>query len=482
MHNSKLTHYLSAFSKIELNQFMEFVHSPYFNKNEKLNHFCSLLCSHYPSFRNKLIEKEQMHAALFGELSYKEQRINDLMSYLTKLAEDFLSLKGMNKSAAKKQFLLVELRERNLDKYFHKTLRNTKQVNEKAPSNNYEYFYNNFMLEYEEDLFFRKKETRERNESLQKKVDNLDIFYLSTKLNNLCEMINRSNIVQVEYRLNLLTELLTYLKGNIHKYLDFPAISIYYQVLLTLTESENEKHYHRLKVLLADNYKSFEHEEAKQMYEYVQNYCIKKLNSGNNDYLPELLALYQSLLENKMIFELDGSLSQWDYKNIVSIANRLKQFDWTENFIHQYKDHLAPECRENAYNFNLASFYYSKQDYKKALKLLQQVEYTDLYYHLSAKSLLLKAYYEQEETEAFYSLIDSFKIFLKRNKTISDYQVKVHNNLLKFSKKAFDLRIKFEGRKNQKSMTEVKALKGLIEEAKEITNIKWLIEKVEELE
>ena len=53
------------------------------------------------------------------------------------------------------------------------------------------------------------------------------------------------------------------------------------------------------------------------------------------------------------------------------------------------------------------------------IEYLRDVEYSDVVYALGAKSMLLRTYYEQGEYMALDSLIDSFRIFLRRNKVIS---------------------------------------------------------------
>src|SRR4029079_4931344 len=96
-------------------------------------------------------------------------------------------------------------------------------------------------------------------------------------------------------------------------------------------------------------------------------------------YVKEMLDLYNLMLEKELIYE-----NRWfppsDFKNIVTIACRLKEFDWTEKFIHRYKDKLEAETREHFFQYNLASFYYEKSDYGNALKLLNTIEFTDIYF------------------------------------------------------------------------------------------------------
>ncbi|MEM1119719.1 MAG: hypothetical protein AAGJ18_04685, partial [Bacteroidota bacterium] len=48
-----------------------------------------------------------------------------------------------------------------------------------------------------------------------------------------------------------------------------------------------------------------------------------------------------------------------------------------------------------------------------------QVQYSDIFYNLGAKTMLIKIYVETDEKEALLSLIASFTIYLKRNKKIA---------------------------------------------------------------
>lgn len=297
---------------------------------------------------------------------------------------------------------------------------------------------------------------------------------------HLCEMENRKNIIATNYNLNLLNELVAYIHKNIKIIQSVPAVYIYFKILMTLRENDTPNHFKELKEALHKSSMKFRNEEARLMYDYAQNYCIKKINSGNTKYHEELFSIYESLLENEIIFD-NKYLSQWDYKNIVSVALRLEKYEWTKNFIEKYKVRIAPEFRENAYEYNLASYYYSKQEYKSALKLLQKVEFTDIFYHLGAKSMLLKMFYELEDVEPFYSLVDAFKVYLVRNKKLSVYQRVVHQNLVKYTRQAFDLKLKGTNPSQAVYNKVIDKLDERISTEKNITNLQWLKERVGEL-
>jgi len=482
MQNTKMIKLLKSLSSSELRKFIEFVHSPIYNKQPRLMKFIAILSEEAPEYNGELADKKNIFPLLFPKEKYEEQKINNLISYLVKLLEEFMCWQRYsNQTVLRKQYLLSELRERNLNKYFQSLLLEMKTDLENALYREPDYYHQFYLLEREADNFFLKNENREYNESLQKKADYFDLYYLAEKLKACCEMINRKNIITADYKIKMLEEVISYVNKNKEEFEHTPIIRIYNQILLTLIEEEKEIHFITLKDILQDNIYRFPKEQIRQMYDYALNYCIKKLNKGNNDYLAEAFDLYNLLLDREIIFE-EGQLSQWDYKNIVSVALRLEAFDWTKKFIKTYKEKIVAEFRENAYTYNLASFYYSTKDFGSAIKLLQQVEFTDVFYHLGAKSMLLKIYYDLRKTESFYSLVDTFNIYLKRNKLISSYQREVYTNMVKFTKKVFDLRLKTATKKYALEEEEIEKLKEEIQYDKKISNLKWLLEKIEEFE
>src|SRR5690606_2223412 len=112
------------------------------------------------------------------------------------------------------------------------------------------------------------------------------------------------------------------------------------------------------------------------------------------------------------------TLTPWSFKNIVTNGLRLSEFDWVEKFIHDYSSRLDEKHRENAVTFNLAQLFFYKKDYPKVISHLSQVEYEDITYNLNSKTLLMASYFELDELEALNSLLDTFRVYLNRNKKI----------------------------------------------------------------
>ena len=81
-------------------------------------------------------------------------------------------------------------------------------------------------------------------------INNLDYFYLAEKLHWYSSVLSRKQLVSHEYQLLFIDEIIEHIKK--HKYENIPAITIYFNALLTQTES-NDENYHKLTEILEKN-------------------------------------------------------------------------------------------------------------------------------------------------------------------------------------------------------------------------------------
>ena len=212
--------------------------------------------------------------------------------------------------------------------------------------------------------------------------------------------------------------------------------------------------------------------EAEDIYFNLLNYCIKKLNQGNQFYLREFIEVYKEILQKDIL--PNDELNPWNFKNAIQIALRLGEYEWVEKFISIYSIKLPSEFRENAVSYNLAQVYFYKKEYNKVISTLQFVEYEDVTYNLGSKSMLIAIYYEKDEFEALNSLLESFKTYLNRHKDLAEQRKTLYMNLIKFVRKLTKI---MPGDKKA-----IETLKEEIKEAKGIASEKWLLEKLAEIE
>ena len=190
-----------------------------------------------------------------------------------------------------------------------------------------------------------------------------------------------------------------------------------------MQHGEDEKHFRALVSNLSTASQLLEPAEARHLYQYAQNYCIRQINRGKKNFSHELFALYQAQLENGLIFS-NGFLHHLDFKNIVSTAIQSGDLSWTEQFIHQYKNKIPAGDRKNTFSYSLASLYFEQGKTDQVIKLLNQVSFNDINYQISGRYLLLKTYYETHQSEALRYAIRAFRRISNETKLFRPPSVK----------------------------------------------------------
>ncbi|MBK7856566.1 MAG: hypothetical protein IPJ79_18220 [Bacteroidetes bacterium] len=471
MQHTKLIVLLKSLSTWELKSFEKLVRSPFYNVNENVDELYSIIKKFAPDYDKDELNLENISKLLYKSKKPQLAKLRYVMTDLTRLLEKFLVMLSLEKNKeSEKKLLLSILHERNADKFFqiYLTESGLQQKHKPLDKQFYEIAFQLDEMQYE---FNSSRKNRKSDDSLQNLSDNLDLFYLTRKLKYSCEIVNRQNVLNVQYKNPIIKNVLSFL--NAGNYKEVPLVAIYHTTLLTLTEQDNEKHFTNLKQLLQKHTHHITQKENRDIYAFAQNYCIRKVNTGKINFLRELFELYKTVLTEKIIFD-NKQISQADFKNICAIAIRVNELKWTENFIAEHQFKLPKDLRNNSVNYNMARLHFAKKEYKQAIRLLTQIEFTDVYYHIDSKSLLLKVYYETENLQPLYSLISAFKIYLKRSKLISDYQRLVYKNLVTYVKKFASVK---EGKK-----IDIKLLSKEIEAEKNIADIGWLKEKLNELQ
>lgn len=471
MTDTKLITLLKTFNKYELNRLRKYIESPFFNENQLLVDLFDVIDKFLRSSRTEL-EQQVVWNKIFEDKKYNDTKFRRLCSDLNKLAQDFLAIEDFkNQPLAFESYQLRLLNTKGLDKHYLAVERNVNRDKEKLKLRDAMFYYNNAMLEYEKHVYMEKHGVmRTKKVNLSAADLQLDCFFLSLKLKNYCDAINYKNILNINISIGMIEELLEIAKQDIYQ--SVPAVGIYYQILLTLTERENETHFFNLKQLLNDNNFRFQQQEMRNMYIFAQNYCIKKINTGNAKYYRELFDIYKTLIETQIILN-KGIIVPWDYKNITSVGLRVGEFKWVEKFIKNYNQHLPKDHQKNALVYNLAILHFYKKDYNEVITLLRDMVYKDVFDALQGRWLLLKTYYELDEFDAMDALIDSFRIFLRRNKSISKGYQKMYMNAIKFLQKI--MKIPYENKNSaEKLYTQIK-------ECTPIAERRWLLQKLQEI-
>ncbi|MFM2189863.1 MAG: hypothetical protein RL491_249 [Bacteroidota bacterium] len=457
---NKLFSLLRHLSKLEFKRLKGFIASGLGGPSGKSMELLEAITPFYPQFKDENLNKGWLHETLFPKTSFQEQNLRYAISDLYKQTIRFLGhweLSG--KDSEIMPLVRSSLAARGADKPYESL--GDPLAKEYAHGKELDSFRESFVHLNQ----YLSRQNRTDPEALLATAKQLDTFYVATKLKMLCELINSQNVRSGEFNFLFQGEIESMSADG--AFAGNPTIAIYSNILKTLAQPNEVHHFENLQELLVFHESDFEREELRDMYKYLMNFCIKKINQGEAQFLNRLFEIYKKVLENKAIYN-GRFLSQWDFKNIVVVGIRAGENKWVELFIKERIHDLAAAEQQNALTYNSAYLAFSNGDYHQALRLLQNVEFTDLYYQLDMRSVVLKCYYEMQDTDALNYHLSAFRLFLSRNKLVSEYQRTIYRNLIKFAGKLM----------NAKGNPEkINALKIEIENTKQIADLNWIKRK-----
>jgi hypothetical protein len=408
-------------------QFVLYVHSAFFNQNKNLRLLIEVIEQEYKA--KKALDKKEIYARCFAPEPYNDLKFNNLISDLLQLLYDFLAqCRYQAEKDLQKQLLLHTLLDQEQVEPCNLHLERYAQMLDAQVWQDSHFWYHTYQLQDLQDQHLMSQEKRVYTPHLQWRNDALDRFYQLEKVKIACDMASRNTAVNADYHCTFIEDITQWYENKPEELESFPVLRIYlaaYQML----KDKADAAYLQLKALLEAKLKVIPQQELRLLYTYVLNFAVLRINSGQTHYYQEILYLYKLLLQESILFK-NGNLTQWTFTNIITAGIRTGDYAWTEQFIQEYQHYLAPDLRQNVYTYNLASLYFEKKDYAAALQTLHAVEFTDAFYHLSAKLIQLKSYFLLGEQEALWALVNATRRFIQRNRQLSNYQKKSSLNFL----------------------------------------------------
>lgn len=467
MYNSKLVDVFYSLDKIQLRALQKFVQSPYHNKRQDVIKLFDLMYK-TPLENRTALRKEKAFAKVFGKEKYAADKMDYTMSFFFKTIEQFLIIEGKLEQAHYSQIVLMdEYQKLGLTKHFQQVLQLAEKKLEESPLRDINYHEHTFEIEYQHAQFLSLQE-RDASKNLQELSSKLDLRFLAQKLKDACRLLAHQAVAKQQYDFGLLHSILPYVQ-NTPKLLDYPAIALYYYYYQSICDEKgNEEFFKKFKTAFLQSTQAFEDAELQDLYTLAINYCVKKVNIGQEEYQQELFDFYDVGLKLNILID-NGKLNQFKFSNITKLALRLDKIEWTEKFIEDYKG-LVDEQYHDTYIHNAYSMlYFAQGKYEEAMKRLQQVDYKELFITLDAKILLIKVYYELGEYDVLESYINSFKVFLRR-KDILAYHREIYKNFIRIIQKLIYLR-SFDEAAKEKIRLEVEQTKKILEK-------KWLLDNL----
>jgi len=467
--SSRLQEFYRILSESEKRQLSRYLSSSYFNRDKSLYELHQFLIKEQPD--KTRYDKKAAWKFVFVKANYSEKKFGYMVSDLLAAIEEFIYTEQVLKK--KPNYVHV------LDEYY--TLRDargnklslgTKILSHKTEKRNVvspEHFLEqHFRNELMEELHTGSLKTYSKyiSENRKNEPDGLDTYYVIEKLRQMCLVANDNNVFGTKQKTYYEHEILQLASSKQFSTNEF--VQAYLSVYKLLTE-KNEQQYFALKKIIDKHGYDFEDKNLSELFTYARNFCISKINAGQQNFYHEIFDLYEQGLKKRVLL-LNNEINERNYKNIVTTALRIKKHEWAFDFINEYRYRLNKSVRENAYSYSLANYFFHTKDYDKALRSLQKVQLTDLFYGLDARSLMLKCYFELDEKEAFLNSYFSFRVFIMRRKNVSEQHRRNYLNFLRIAKKLMNVRVR-DKKAIQKIETEIKTSKAIADK-------NWLEEKL----
>ncbi len=426
--HSTLVKNIAPLPNKDRNLFQKWLASPIFNQREDLSKLFQYIHK-YLEKKPELLFKESVWPSIYTSTPYNEAKMNLTMSLLLQQLRDFLAWQAwQDDQPAPQLYLCKALRRAGLDSDFERSWQDAQTALLETPYRDEQFYQLSHQL-FKEKFDHLSLKNRVVEVPFEQMAEHRQMAYVLGQLRLQCstavfQNVSRQNPAESASASFQLDAHHPALQSQ-------PGIRLYTCLLAALRDPENEAAFYEAKTLIHENWKLFREAERREQYLIALNFCIRKINTGQNHFMAQAFELYKSGLENKALFE-NGILSQFTYKNATTAGIMAGHSPWVRQFLEDYKPFLHPRERHHTYVYNLAVYHFRLRDYEQAMTLLRDANLgDDSLTNLDARSMLVRIYYERGYTEALESLLDSFSAYLRRRTDIG-YHKGHYENLIRF--------------------------------------------------
>lgn len=479
MNKNFVTDIIESFNEEEIESFRQFLASPYFNKGNN-SIFSALLFDVLLDVCQKKkiseLEKSTLFEKIFPGKPIVESKIDKLMSELKAQLQTFLVTEAhlSEENEIKRALeLTVEMRKRKLENRFVQSLESVKKLVQENLKESVPSEYYNFQIAFEEHNWQSVYNKARGDLNLHNAIYQLEAYYEIQKT----EFLNRL----------LLQQRMSKLPNTVEKIFDSnwnptqaPAkrsviFEITWQIHLLLKEpSPGVEGFFRLLKLLRAHEQEIHPESLAELYAYLRGFCVSLINDKQFNFFEVLHEIHKDNLERGYLF-YENQISPSAFMNITQVALSVQDITWAKQFINQYKGFVAGENETlDFFRMNLALCLFAEKKYEEAM---DNIPFGSSYsaYHLMAKRLELKIYYEMR-SELLEFKIDAFKMFISRaGKNV--LSPRLYETFVNF----INILRQLNQSNGIKDNNRARQLEKRIKEKELIAEESWLLEKAREL-
>ena len=488
MKENKLISLLRTFSADEIKRFEKFTASPYHREGKNIAPLFAELKKFHPAYDTGSISYESIYSALYPGRKYNKQVMWNLVSALESSALSFLEHEAFRKNEfQKKELLASELINRNLAKHAQKTLSGFDEFFQ-SEKIGFDYLKQRIV---QRDVWINYYQAENKHHLMAgihgENMEYRILDFLKTLKASLedqqffSEMYNVKSDTNItfEFAKNLdLKSIADYCRKRKFRYHFY--ISILYRSIMMILKPQEDEHFLELRRLFEKHHTRFDRREKRNMIIPMVNYCIMRRNVTSPDYRRIAFELNDFRLREGLAFYPENRIPKQLYTQMLVNALTLKEIKWAENFIREYSGKLHPGIVNSMRSLAEAYLGFEKRKFGEVLKLLNNVEFTDVRDKLHVRLLTAKTYYELGETETLLNYIDSSKHFLLNSASINESRKRSYNNFFMYLFKLASTGNDPPIRSGNKFFSAISDMKKYLDKEEQIESKIWLQRKTGE--
>jgi len=476
---------IKTFSAPELKQFRDFLRSPYHNSNKNVVKLFEEIKKFNPDFNGekakKLLTKEKIFKKLYPGKKYNDIVIRILFSDLIKLSEEFLTIQSLRNNPFDEYGLLLrELNGKGIDNLYKRTFKEAY-----SSINEYEDLRTKYqkLFEYEMnyiDHHLQRSKQQLITENVLTRSEYLVCFFILELAGNINDLVINEKTFNARFDFNMAYEFINrfdfegFLKrmkeaGSLHY-----TIMLIYINMIAATMKEDDESYYEFKTSVFENYDKLSRHEAYNLLNNLETCCLIRRKYNPHKYEMENYQVYKLMLSKNNYSYYGDDMGFQRFKNILVNFTNLNKIAEVENFVNIYINKVSPAIKDNLHKYSLALIEFSKRNFTNSLQIIQKIKFDHFILKYDVKNLTLRNYYELKYFENAYSLIDTYKHFLLKNKSVSEFFRERYLNFTRFL-------IALIKCSNKKSGFEIEKLKNEILNTQNVVSGAWILEKIDEL-
>jgi hypothetical protein len=472
----KIISLLKCLNKREIERFELYLKTPFFNERETISRLYEEFKKHYPEFNDENFTKKNLFMKLYGNKPYNDELLRNMISRLNKLLEQYLAfINYEDDKFLQKYKLMEELNIRGESKLFMQNIKDLERHSEQSEVVDLDIFQQRYSLSHlslNHFFSFPHRHDADKNMLENRESKLLDLF--------LSDMVNIYSLMYHDFMLHsekkytprFIKPILEYIEKNPLLLENNFYLNINYNIVQLLSTQDN-KYYFTSKNLLNKYSARLSISEKSKNYTALLTFLQSRIFEGDMEMLKVKFELYKEAFANSGLYN-NKYIKYADLILAVNNSLMLKEFRHAEELILRYSDEVDLYYRKSTKHYCLGLIYFYKADYSNALKQLIYVDYENSAFKYIVRTLKLMIFFSMNDSEGFYSLVDSFKHFLNKNKSEA-YNYRVTTGFISFINRLF------KGMESPAKF-DLNNFKRDLMNAKHIARKQWLIQITEELE